>query len=168
MLWTLSFMNIYTKPNTRVLASNWINQNLPNGKTLAIEHWDDGLPLFGGEKYNIISLPLYDPDTQEKWGGISQKLETTDYIIVASNRLYVPLQKLTNCNNLPSGRCYAQTADYYERLFNSELGFKKVAEFAIYPTIPLLNIPINDQGADESFTVYDHPKVMIFKREISY
>ena len=27
-----------------------------------------------------------------------------------------------------------------------------------------LNIAIDDQSADESFTVYDHPKVMIFKK----
>ena len=165
-IWPLSFMHIYSKPNTRVLASNWINQNIPAGKTLAIEHWDDGLPLFGGQNYKILTLELYNPDTPYKWQIINQQLAQTDYIIIASNRLYTPLMKLTNCQKLPDGRCYTQTAEYYKKLFNGALGFKKVAEFAVYPIIPILNIPINDQTADESFTVYDHPKIMIFKKEI--
>ncbi|MBI2443099.1 MAG: hypothetical protein HYV40_04310 [Candidatus Levybacteria bacterium] len=96
---------------------------------------------------------------------MKEYLAQTDYIILSSNRLYTPLQKLTNCDVLPSGRCYPQTAMYYRALFQGLLGFKKVAEFTSFPTIPLLNIPIDDQGADESFTVYDHPKVMIFQKQ---
>jgi len=69
------------------------------------------------------------------------------------------------CAKLPSDRCYQRTAIYYQELFSGKLGFKKVAEFTQYPTIPFLNIEIDDQKADESFTVYDHPKVMIFKKE---
>lgn len=164
--WPLSFMYIYTKPNTRVLASQWINQNIKIGKTLAVEHWDDSLPLFEQQKYNILTLPLYDPDTPQKWIMINRLLSQTDYIIIGSNRLYVPLQKLTNCERLPVGRCYVQTARYYRQLLNGQLGFQKVAEFAIYPKIPFINSTINDQGADESFTVYDHPKIMIFKKTL--
>lgn len=163
-LWTVSFMHIYTQENTRIQASKWITTTIAPGKKLAIEHWDDGLPIFGGEQYIHITLPLYDPDTSFKWADINQKLSESDYIIIASNRLYTPLQKLTDCNKLPPLRCYSQTAQYYRSLFSGTRGFKKIAEFAVYPTVPLLNIPIDDQGADESFTVYDHPKIMIFKK----
>ncbi len=183
IMWPIAFMNIHTKSNTRVTASEWINKNIPPGKTLAIEHWDDGLPLFGQQRYKMVTLPLYDPDTYAKWQTINQQLATTDYIILASNRLYVPLMKLTDCKKLPVGRCYMQTAEYYKRLFSGQnvilstfdklsvnsaknpIRFQKVAEFTVSPTIPLLTIPIDDQPADESFTVYDHPKVIIFKRE---
>ena len=190
-VWPLSFMHIYTKPNTRVQATNWINQNIPYGATLAIEHWDDGLPLFGQQNYRILTLELYNPDTPDKWQIINQQLSQTDYILIASNRLYVPLMKLTDCQKLPVGRCYTQTAEYYKRLFSGQnvilnsfqglgsneipkqvrndnkniVSFQKVAEFSMYPTIPILNIPINDEITDESFTVYDHPKIMIFKKK---
>src|SRR3989344_1127415 len=164
LIWPLSFLKIYSLPNTRVLASNWINNNIPYGANIAIEHWDDSLPLFGQEKYHILTLELYNPDTPVKWQRINQQLSQADYIIIASNRLYVPLQKLTDCQKLPHFYCYKQTANYYKKLFSGELGFQKVAEFSVYPTIPILNIPINDQSADESFTVYDHPKIMIFKK----
>lgn len=165
LVWPLSFLQIYSRNNPRTDASTWINHNIPAGKAIAIEHWDDGLPLVGQEKYAVITLGLYDPDTPDKWRLVENQLAQTDYIIIASNRLYTPLQKLTHCENLPFERCYPQTARYYQKLFNGQLGFEKVAEFANYPTVPLVNIQIDDQSADESFTVYDHPKVMIFQKK---
>ncbi len=164
LIWPLSYLNIYSKNNTRVDATTWITQNIPAGKTLAIEHWDDGLPLAIQSNYQMLTLNLYDPDTEMKWAQINAQLAQADYIIIASNRLYTPLQKLTDCSKLPAHRCYPRTAKYYQVLLSGQSGFKKIAEFTNYPTVPIFNIPINDQGADESFTVYDHPKVMIFQK----
>lgn len=165
-VWTYAYLSIYTKPNTRYSASVWINQNIPAGSVIAIEHWDDALPLFGSEKYNIQTLELYNPDIPEKWQKIHQQLSRADYIILASNRLYTPLQKLTDCKKLPIDKCYPMTAAYYYSLFNQKLGFEKIKEFTSYPTINLgsWSIKIKDDSADESFTVNDHPKVIIFKK----
>ena len=164
-IWTLSFMNIYLQKNTRVEASEWIHQNIPPTSKLAVEHWDDPLPLYGGSKYEFLTLPLYDVDTNGKWELIHATLNRADYIIISSNRLSVPLQKLTNCNKLPSNYCYSKTSQYYTDLFSEKLGFKKIMEFSTSPTIPFFNYEIDDQMADESFTVYDHPKVIIFKKQ---
>lgn len=164
LLWTFSFISIYQKKNTRLVATEWIHSHIPIGSVLAIEHWDDALPVYGGEKYIQVSLPLYEPDTENKWTGIDAQLEQSDYIILASNRLYVPLQKLTNCANLPPLKCYPLTATYYKRLFSGKLGFRKVAEFSNNPRIPFTNFEIDDQSADESFTVNDHPKIIIFQK----
>ncbi|HRN71473.1 MAG TPA: hypothetical protein PLS49_09955, partial [Candidatus Woesebacteria bacterium] len=94
-----------------------------------------------------------------------EKLQRTDYIIIASNRLYTPLQRLKDCKG-NTDRCYPKTAEYYQKLFNEKLGFTKVAEFTSYPRIPLgpWTFEIIDDTADESFTVYDHPKIMIFRK----
>ncbi len=162
--WPVSFLNIYLEPHTRFQATDWILKNIPRGSTLAVEHWDDRLPTTGVEKYSYEELALYEQDSKEKWEMINSQLKRSDYIIIASNRLYVPLQKLTDCTHLPPGRCYPQTAAYYKKLFHNKLGFKKIKEFSVTPIIPILNIPINDQSADESFTVYDHPKIIIFKK----
>jgi len=154
MLWAFAFTQIYTRPNTRVLATRWINQNLPPGSKIAVEHWDDRVPLAGN--YQFLEMPLYEPDNSLlKWQKINQNLAQADYLILASNRLYVPLQKLSDCQLY--SRCYPQTAKYYQDLFNGKLGFTQIAEFTSYPII-------NDDSADESFTVYDHPKIMIFKK----
>lgn len=161
LFWLFAFLNIYNIPNTRVSATSWINQNIPANSTILREHWDDGLPL-GYTNYNLIDLPLYDSDNiSDKWPKILNYLSSADYLVIASNRLYVPLQKLTDCNNLPSGYCYTATATYYQNLFSGKLGYVKVAEFSNNPSF--LGLEINDQSADESFTVYDHPRVIIFK-----
>ena len=133
LVWPLSFLHIYTQPNTRILATDWIIKNIKAGSTIGIEHWDDSLPLTQQQNYHMETLELYNPDTDEKWRKINQQLLRTDYLILASNRLYTPLQKLTDCDNLPIGYCYTQTANYYKKLFDGSLGFKKVAEFAVYP-----------------------------------
>lgn len=164
LVWPLSFMHIYTQPHTRVLASNWISKHIKPGSILAEESWDDTLPLGNISPYTLVTLPMYDPDTPEKWLTINNMLARSNYIIISSNRAYVPLQKLTNCKKLPENRCYPLTAAFYSQLFKGELNFHKVAEFSMKPVIPFLNIPINDQRADESFTVYDHPTVMIFQK----
>jgi hypothetical protein len=118
----------------------------------------------GSELYPIQELTLYDlPDDQVKMQRIYSVLNQSQYIIVASNRLYVPLQKLSDCSQYI--KCYPLTAQYYKDLFSGKLGFKKVAEFSDNPKVPLLPISFSDQSADESFTVYDHPKIMIFEKD---
>lgn len=173
VIWNMSFMTIYVAPQTRFASSIWINQYIKPGSTLALEHWDDALPIYGGERYRFTEMTLYDrPDDEIKWQTLDQKLADTDYLIIASNRLYVPLQRLTDCNKYKA--CYPKTAVYYEQLFAGTLKgkgyeYKLEKEFAVYPTIPysaLLTgkpVEINDQSADESFTVYDHPRILIFR-----
>ena len=54
------------------------------------------------------------------------------------------------------------TTRYYDLLFQGELGFELVQEF---PSRPRLGpVEFNDDDADESFTVYDHPKPIVFKK----
>ena len=164
-VWVVFFMDIYRRPLTRVEASKWINRHIPPGSTLAVEHWDERLPLFGVEKYRFVELPLYNrPDDGWKWQDIAKKLGEADYIVIASQKLFVPLQRLTDCGAHPA--CYPRTAEYYHKLFSGELGFDNVAEFTSYPGLTLgrRHFFIPDDRADESFSVYDHPRVYIFKK----
>lgn len=161
MVWTFSFVNIYSQKHSRIAATDWILKNIPLGSTIAFEHWDDRVPLFGGENYKYVEMTLYDlSDDKNKWTILNDKLKQADYIIIASNRLYIPLQKLADCQKYKV--CYPKTAEYYRKLFKGELGFKKTAEFSVYPKLG--SWQIKDNSADESFTVYDHPKILIFKK----
>lgn len=164
-IWTKMFLNIYETKNTRIRATQYILSNVDKGATIAVEHWDDRVPIYDFGRFNYEELTLYDiPDNSLKWTIINDKLKNSDYIVIASNRLYSPLQKLQDCSKF--GRCYPLTKKYYEDLFSGKLGFKKMAEFTSYPHLNIFNkrFEIVDDSADESFTVYDHPKIIIFER----
>lgn len=162
LIWPIAFVSIYTRPHTRVAASDWIYTNIPKGATLAWEHWDDPLPLSRNAHhiglYDTIQLPMYDPDTETKWKRLTDNLANTDYIILSSNRVYGGVAH--------ARERYPYTNRYYQLLFSGELGFEIVSEFTTRPTI--LGIQLNDDNAEESFTVYDHPKVVIFKKNTRY
>lgn len=166
LIWPFSFIQIYSRTHTRQAATFWINQNIPLGSNIGVEHWDDRLPLMGGEHYVSIEYPLYEQDNEIKWANLRERISQTDYIILASNRLYIPLQKLTDCAKYKV--CYPITNRYYKNLFSGKLGFNLIGTFSSYPKLPFTNIEIIDDGADESFTVYDHPKILIFKNEMHY
>ena len=78
-LWALAFVSIYARPHTRVTASEWIYDNVPAGSILAIEHWDDALPLglrMDGQlhaisEYETVTMALYEPDNDIKFHHIA-------------------------------------------------------------------------------------------------
>jgi hypothetical protein len=158
-LWSIAFFSIYTRESTRISASKWVYENIPPGSKILGEHWDDGLPVGFNDRnpssyqYNIEQLIIYEPDNQKKINYYAEKLSTADYIIINSRRLYGTLI------NLPEK--YPITSRYYQLLFDGQLGYQKVAQFTSYPS--LFGIKINDDKSEETFQVYDHPKVMIFK-----
>jgi hypothetical protein len=188
IIYPLSFMSIYSRLHSRVQASIWMYQNIPSGSIISAEHWDDGLPMslpipgFIHEKYPHLEFPLYGVDTKEKWLDMTNKLQKVDYIVLTSNRLYGSIMSVPEK--------YPITYKFYQLLFEGKLGFEKIAEFTSRPNLPLpflklcltppfarygivakytqeclqTGISFVDDYADETFTVYDHPKVIIFKK----
>jgi hypothetical protein len=103
----------------------------------------------------------------------------SDYLVLASNRLYGVIPRLPDR--------YPEAAAYYRLLFEGQLGFDLVYWNGRYPTLGSLALVDDTFGrpelavpapmadwqpapvswvlgpADESFTVYDHPLVLIFE-----
>lgn len=189
LIWPISFIAIYKRPHSRIIASQWIYENIPQNATLSSETWDDTLPLFlpqNENTYNIIPLDMYDQDNPEKWEKLNSQLEKIDYLILSSNRLWNSIQK--------GRKTYPITSNFYKDLLEDKLNFKKVAEISSYPSLPFVEFNpfktyssqpslidelsrnsirqllsglsqgvIVDDTSDESYTVYDHPKIIIFK-----
>lgn len=161
LFWAAAFTSIYTRPVTRVAASDWLVTNVPRGTVIANEHWDDPLPFGGYQGLRTSSdglMQMYGEDGEQKRAEIQNWLDEAEYIVLSSNRLYGSIPRLP--------RRFPLTTKYYEWLFNGELGFEKIQEFTSYPQ--LLGIVINDDSSDEAFTVYDHPKVIILKKSADY
>ena len=165
-LWSVAFMNIYSQPHSRNQASYWIYDNVPQGSKVSMEAWDDALPLGvpprnGEPGHNMgmfqgpVVFDIYpEKPPAEELNYLKTQIANTDYIIIASNRIYGSIRHLPWRYPVP--------IEFYDLLFNGKLGFEKVHTTRVTPS--LFGINFDDQSADESFTVYDHPQVDVFKK----
>lgn len=160
-LWPMLFLNIYFQENSRIQASKWIWENVQDGAIILTEYWDDPLPLStysNGKSYEIKQLSVFDRDTSDKIEKLDREFAEGDYYILSSNRAYGSI------TTVPEK--YPYMAKFYDRLLgNQDRRFMKIAEFTNYPGINLgsLRFNIDDSWSEEAFTVYDHPKVLIYK-----
>ncbi len=156
---------------------------------LAMESsWDDAIPLglsgygpFGYESGlygDNRNLELYWNDNQAKLERFYRTLDQSDVLVITSNRQWgttvrvperYPLtvayyRALLGCpENDDILQCYANAQP---EMYQGRLGFELTAVFESDPNIG--DFKINDQMAEEAFTVYDHPKVLIFQKTESY
>jgi len=177
VFYSFAHVSIYSKPHPVVQATDWANANVDREEIVAVEDWEHLLYL---GPYQVVKLRLFDPDSPEKMANIAQQLHDADYIIVFTNRLYGTIPKLPER--------YPLSSKYHELLFSGELGFEMVYCATSYPTLfgitivndtftrPNLPVPegmdtcspggifINMGYADETFTVFDHPMSMVFRK----
>lgn len=147
--------------------------------------WDDGLPLrldgydaYGGIYRGDLVFEMYWDDSPDKLVRFLNVLNEADYLFISSSRQWGSVPRVPER--------YPLSAEYYRRLigcpagrtvedcynvaqvgtFQGELGFELVHVVDSSPNIgPLV---INDQASEEAFTVYDHPKVFIFRKTEAY
>ena len=152
--------------------------------------YDYGLPFridsydpFGGIYRGDLNLQVYWDDNDDKLQRFVTTLDQADYIFIPTNHQYAQITRLPEryplttlyyremmgCPiNTDIISCYheARPGDHQGRL-----GYDLVAVFETFPNIdlPLIGeIEINDQYAEEAFTFYDHPKVLIFKKNPNF
>src|SRR5262249_8499709 len=115
-------------------------------------------PGYDNGPYAGPVLPMFDPDSAKKADDVVAALTGADWIAVTSNRVY------GNVTRIPD--VYPMSIAYYRALFEGRLGFERRAEFASYPSLGPLVIP--DDAAEEQFTVYDHPRVVLFRKSSDF
>lgn len=158
--WAITFMSVYAGQHPRIEASEWIYEHVESGATLTSEVWDDTLPvrLDTGQTpptYQRIEMDLYaDRPPEEAFVDIAGVLHQADYIVLASQRLSHSIPQLP-------WRYPVQSA-YYRLLHDEELGFELAHHATNFPGFGSLRI--NTLSADESFSVYDHTPVWIFRK----
>ena len=156
------------------------------GTAIANEgEWDDGLPLrvlgydgFGGIYTGGLNFNMYTDDGPEKLARFLEVYDSADVLIITSNRQWGSLPRLPERFPLstlhyrlllgcPEDKTIAWCYSVAQPgTFQGQLGFELVEVFQSDPAIGPLRI--NDQFAEEAFTVYDHPKVLIFRKTADY
>ncbi len=161
--WAVAFTHVYRELHPRLHASRWIYDNVPAGATIAVEHWDDALPLQAGsvstpERYRIVTLPVTDADTPAKREVLLALLDRADYVVLSSDRHAGSLVRLPER--------FPMMVHYYDGLADGSLGFALEREVAVQPRLGAF--VVDDRHADEAFSVYDHPRVRIFRRTAAW
>ncbi len=156
------------------------------GSGLAImTNWDENIPVrfdgmdgYGGIYQGAYNFDVFADDNLQKYNQFVSILNQTDYILFSSNRQYGTITRVSERYPLTTGffrsllgcpddtdviTCYnlAVPGKYME-----ELGFELIQVYESYPHLG--EFTINDQFAEEAFSVYDHPKVLIFKKSEDY
>ncbi|MFN7986068.1 MAG: DUF2298 domain-containing protein [Thermoanaerobaculia bacterium] len=153
----LAFLAIYTRPHTIVAASEWVHENVAPGATVLIQHWDEGFPFDlpdrPAERFRRIELPFYEAEGPAKTHLLAEQLASGDVLALQTKRLYGAITR--------AKERYPDTDRLFRLLFAGDLGYSLVRTFSSPPQLFGLRLP--SELADESFSVYDHPKAVVFR-----
>ncbi len=150
--------------------------------------WDDAIPYpvdgfspysdDGGIYRGDLNFEMYWNDDLFKLRKFETNLDQADYLFITSNRQWGTTTRVPER--------YLLTTFYYRNLlgcppeldilwcysvaepgmFEGHLGFELIKVVQSNPNLGPLEF--NTQFAEEAFTVYDHPKVLIFKKTADY
>lgn len=180
---SFSFINgIYLTEHPAFSASKWLNARVTSNDLIIQDHWEESIPRLENLNLSHDRLELYNPDSPQKFEKIFNQLSQSEYYVVFSNRLYATIPRLNNR--------YPASIVFYEKLFDGSLGYeivnfqkqsmnlfginysenyferidiKKPELISSYEEKFFLNIDFG--WSDESFSVYDHPNVIIFQNK---
>lgn len=140
------FFQKYFSIDTRIIASNWIESNIPSDSFILSESGNVvNLPLF----YIDLKVNNFDFYNQYNIKNLSTEISKNDYIIIPSRRVFK--------NNFP------QTEKYYQNLFSGNLGFREIKVINNQRDLFL-----NSENAEETWSVFDSPTIRIYKKVTNF
>lgn len=185
----VAYLRIYQSPDVRFEASDWIATHIPEDAYILSETANVvDIPLVNPKNPDVypmhrpISFDFYHLNENET---LQEDLAThsivAEYIFVPSRRLFanhtcfLPTGLIANNAGYLPSRCgdlyttYPELNKYYDDLFLGANDFVKVAEFTSYPRIEIFGytlLEFPDEHAEETWTVFDHPVIRIYKKVI--
>jgi hypothetical protein len=180
VLYGAAYMHIFRSEDARLQASKYLLRHVPRNASILVEpsqnippmgqyltapEFDEDYVLWGRQQerqdyFRVLGLDsyryLYDtrvPDA-EKRAYIEERLSQATYILTDDTfqQFYAPL---------PAAQ-YGPVKDFYRDLFAGRLGFDLVETWKVYPS--LFGVEINDDRAELTFRLFDHPRVFLFRR----
>ena len=153
----LAFLSIYTRPHTIVAASKWFHANVAPGATVLTQNWDEGFPFSfpdqPADRFRSLELAFYELDGPEKTRLLAERLASGDVLVLQTKRLYGAITRAKDR--------FRDTDRLFRLLFAGDLGYVLERTFSSPPR--LFGVRLPSELADESFSVYDHPKAIVFR-----
>ncbi len=164
-----SILSITSQPHTYHTVSQWIFEHAAPGSRIIGPHWDDRIPVslpgYDGRQYDSegqdTELALYEQDNSLKLEQIASQASGAQWITFATQRMQgsIPGLATTPLPEPLSPQPYTTT--FLQMLYTGEIGYKLVNTTKNQPHFG--PITFNDDLADESISVYDHPKAYVFE-----
>jgi YYY domain-containing protein len=173
--YSIGYLRTYTRPHPWVAASQWLFKNVPaqqpDGRRTVIlnESWGDDLPVWVDGRdagaYQNWQINIVEWDSPAKLNELGEKVSKSDILVLADPRAYGTYLRL--------GDRFPLTCAYYDLLFKDpgRLGFERALDQRNQPSV--FGLEVDDSRtpdkpqlawADESFTLYDHPRTLLFRR----
>jgi 4-amino-4-deoxy-L-arabinose transferase-like glycosyltransferase len=179
-LYAVAYLHVFAAPDSRLSAAKYMLARAPAGSRVLVEPSQNMVP-FGSylqepsfyrdymlrgagatreDHYHLVSLDtyvyLYDrrhsPEDKSRY--IASRLAQADYIVMDDT--FLQFYRHLSADE------HGVVKQYYDDLFAGRLGFELLRTFKVYPSI--VGVPINDDAAELSFRLFDHPRVYIFRR----
>jgi hypothetical protein len=171
LAFTTGYVGIYLQRDTRLVAADWVRENIPPGASVLVEK-DEG--IFMHEANELYGL---DDRNWQVWNpyeiaGVTSDRYQAPQVSDAQTRAY--LDGLLTTDYVILGSSWAERfragaarfpaqAEFYARLFAGEAGYRLVKTFQVYPQWgPFV---WRDDAAELTFRLFDHPTVFVFKKE---
>ncbi len=179
-VYALAYMHIYKAPDIRLQASTLVEAMVPKGASMVVE-----------PSHNIPPTGHYltEPNFYRDYVGWGPNTTRTDYYVLhtldvykylydtrvplSEKRLYIE-RRLANADYILMDDTFMELYEhlhgpehdvvrqYYRDLFDGRLGFQLVFHLKNNPT--LFGLSIDDEPAEFTFTLFDHPEIFLFKR----
>lgn len=182
-LYAVAFSRIYVEQHPWLQASEWLYRNVPAGATLVVERWDHSLPVpltVDGAARTPGEYDVVEVDSFSEPAALAAAFDEADVVVLSSPRVWQVV--------VEQGRYHTRAARLYNDLLSGGTAFRNVRMWRVEPRIGAVSLrsnPFADAGvppptawratapapytlsfgpADESFSVYDHPLVVLLHK----
>lgn len=181
----IAYVSIYQNQDVRFQASTWMYENISADELVFSEAGNViniPVPPKGYGKLvpnlQVLNFDFYQVDHDRALQDeLVKAMQESDYIIVPSRRIVgsatCSLQDANKNRGFSQKRCtqlkrlFPVTNEYYDKLTSGALGYSEIKRFTAYPKIELFGktlIEFPDEQYDETWSVFDHPVIRIYKR----
>ncbi len=165
-IYGVAFASLYTREDSRIQAARWIDQHIPANSRIGVERGGFSMRgMINSEKYSVRPIRMGAlfflrgfATCKVEFIFVQDQLRHLDYIAITDINRY---QQFTAAPELVPGG-----AAFYQALVDGELGFDLVQRFRHHPSLG--SIAFKDEGSEPTFVGFDHPTVMIFKKNTAY
>ena len=161
----LAFTRIYLEEDSRIQAGRFLAARAEDGARVGVEGGGFNMrSLISGSRYTHVSLNAgrlfwmrHYLSCTAAANFLWNQVKTMDYIAVVDVNRYRQFVGVTGL--LPAA------STFYRSLWSGDLGFTQIDRFKVYSR--MLGVSLADDDAEVSFLGFDHPAVLIFRRQAS-